>query len=199
MSQTLRKAIYYYSMREAGSTGPEGRNNLAQRFSAGKAHMSWPSPGGTTQMSHAYCSNRIHLIFSTKDRQKLLMEGLQPKLWAYMAGIAHNQGFEAMMIGGVEDHVHALLILPPSLPLSKAVQFLKGSSSKWINDAGSGGTHFAWQEGYGAFSVSASQTSDVVRYIRDQRSHHAKVSFEDEFLAFLKKYGVTYEPRYVWG
>ena len=150
-------------------------------------------------MSHTYCSNRIHVIFNTKERAKIISANLQPKLWAYMAGIAHHQGFEAMIIGGVQDHVHALLVMPPSISLSKAVQFLKGSSSKWINDTGATGTHFAWQEGYGAFSVSASQTSDVVRYIRDQESHHAKKSFEEEFLAFLKKYGVSYDPAYVLG
>lgn len=150
-------------------------------------------------MSHTYCSNRIHVIFSTKEREKSLSDELQPKLWAYMAGIAHNQGFEAIVIGGIEDHVHALVILPPSLPLAKAVQFLKGSSSKWINETRATGAHFAWQEGYGAFSVSASQTSDVIRYIKDQRSHHAKKRFEDEFIAFLKKYGVSYDPAYVLG
>jgi hypothetical protein len=106
---------------------------------------------------------------------------------------------EAMIIGGVEDHVHALLVLPPSLPLSKVVQFLKGSSSKWINDTQATALRFAWQEGYGAFSVSASQTSEVVRYIKNQRSHHEKKSFEEEFLTFLKKYGVTYDPAYVLG
>jgi putative transposase len=150
-------------------------------------------------MSHTYCSNRIHLIFSTKERQKSLSEELQPKLWAYMAGIAHNQGFQAIAIGGIEDHIHALLLLPPTLPLAKAVQFLKGSSSKWINDTQAMPSHFAWQEGYGAFSVSASQTSDVVRYIRDQRSHHAKKTFADEFLALLNKYEVSYDPNHVLG
>jgi putative transposase len=150
-------------------------------------------------MSHTYSSNRIHLIFSTKNREKSLSEQLQPKLWAYMAGIAHNQGFEAMIIGGIEDHVHALVILPPSLALAKAVQFLKGSSSKWINDNRSTDSRFAWQEGYGAFSVSSSQTSEVVRYIRDQRAHHAKKSFEEEFVAFLKKYGVEHDPSHGLG
>jgi putative transposase len=113
-----------------------------------------------------------------------------------MAGIAHNQGFEAITIGGVRDHVHALLVLPPTLPLAKAVQFLKGSSSKWINETGG---PFAWQEGYGAFSVSASQTTDVVRYIQNQRTHHEKRSFEEEFVEFLKKYGVPFEPADVLG
>ncbi len=150
-------------------------------------------------MSHTYSSNRIHIIFSTKNREKTLSQELQPKLWAYMAGIAHNQGFEAMIVGGVEDHVHALLILPPTLPLAKAVQFLKGSSSKWINDNRGTDSRFAWQEGYGAFSVSASQTRDVVDYIRGQREHHAKKSSKEEFVAFLKKYGVEYDPAYVLG
>jgi len=150
-------------------------------------------------MSHTYSSNRVHVIFSTKERAKNLSDNFQPKLWAYMAGIAHNQGFAAIIIGGVQDHVHALLVVPPSIALSKAVQFLKGSSSKWINDIQATSAHFAWQEGYGAFSVSASQTSDVVRYIKDQRSHHEKKSFEEEFVIFLKKYGVTYDPAYVLG
>jgi putative transposase len=96
-------------------------------------------------MSHSYSSNRVHIIFSTKQRQKCISDDLQPKLWAYMAGIAHNQGFDAIIIGGVRDHVHALLVLPPTLPLAKAVQLLKGSSSKWVNETA---RPFAWQEGY---------------------------------------------------
>src|SRR5438874_4725413 len=105
-------------------------------------------------MSHSYSSNRVHVIFSTKGRYKNISDELQPKLWAYIAGIARNQGFEAMIIGGVKDHVHALLLLPPTLPLAKALQFLKGSSSKWLNETT--GNKFSWQKGYGAFSVSAS-------------------------------------------
>jgi len=113
-----------------------------------------------------------------------------------MAGIAHNQGFEAIIIGGVKDHVHALVVLPPPLPLAKAVQFLKGSSSKWINETTG---EFAWQAGYGAFSVSASQTADVVRYIQNQREHHEKKTFQEEFVEFLKKYEVSYESAHVLG
>lgn len=147
-------------------------------------------------MSHSYSSNRIHVIFSTKERRPCIDDNLQPKLWAYMAGIAKNQGFDAIVIGGVRDHVHALLIVPPTMPLAKAVQYIKGSSSKWINETV--GT-FSWQEGYGAFSVSASQTVEVVRYIQNQRAHHAKKTFEEEFLEFLQKYGVSYEPAHVLG
>jgi REP element-mobilizing transposase RayT len=113
-----------------------------------------------------------------------------------MAGIARNHGFEAIKIGRVEDHAHALLILPPTMSLSKAIQTIKACSSKWLN-----GTmqNFAWQEGYGAFSVNASQTDDVIRYIENQAAHHATRNFEQEFLELLKKYGVKYDPAHVMG
>ena len=150
-------------------------------------------------MSHTYSSNRIHVIFSTKERERRFGEEIRPKLWAYMAGIAHNHGFEAMIVGGEPDHIHALLLLPPAMPLAKAVQLLKGSSSKWLNESGAAGRDFAWQEGYGAFSVSASQTANVFRYIRNQSSHHAKKSFAEEFVALLKRYGIPYDPAYVLG
>ena len=138
----------------------------------------------------------MHVIFSTKDRVPAISEELQPRLWAYMAGIAKKQGFNAVIIGGARDHVHALLVLPPTMPLAKAIQFLKGSSSKWLHEHGD---NFSWQEGYGAFSVSASQTDGIVRYIKDQAMHHAKRTFEDEFLNFLRKYDVPYDPKYALG
>jgi REP element-mobilizing transposase RayT len=116
-----------------------------------------------------------------------------------MAGVAQKQGFTALIIGGVEDHVHALIALPPTMPLSKAIQFLKGSSSKWINDDKASSGDFAWQEGYGAFSISASHTADVYRYIRNQKEHHAKKTFEDEFSFCLKKYGIEFDPEHVFG
>jgi putative transposase len=150
-------------------------------------------------MSHTYSSNRIHVIFSTKQRQKRLREDIQPKLWAYIAGIARNHKFEALEIGGAEDHCHALILLPAPVPLSKAVQTLKGCSSKWLNDTGAAGANFAWQEGYGAFSVSASQTEGVVEYIKSQAEHHKKRNYEEEFLEFLKRYGITYDPAHVLG
>jgi len=136
------------------------------------------------------------VIFSTKGRVAAISEELQPKLWGYMAGIAKRQGFEAVIIGGALDHVHALLLLPPVMPLAKAIQYLKGSSSKWLHE---NGVNFSWQEGYGAFSVSASHTSDVIRYIKNQAVHHAKRSFEEEFVNFLRKYDVPYDPKYVLG
>jgi putative transposase len=176
---------------------PEARSKLAQRFSAGMPFPTRRSPGGTT-LSHTYASNRVHVIFSTKHRKKNLAPEIQSRLWAYMSGIARNHGFEALKIGGVEDHVHALLVVPPNMPVSKAVQMLKGSSSKHINESITSGG-FNWQEGYAAFSVSCSQTQSVVDYIANQTNHHSKQTYDEEFLEFLKKHCVTYDAAYVFG
>lgn len=148
-------------------------------------------------MSHSYVSNRVHLVFSTKNREKRLCEEVQIKLWPYMAGIARNHGFGAIKIGGMDDHVHALIAMPATLPLAKAIQTLKACSSKWLNETAV--QNFAWQEGYGAFSVSASQTEGVIRYIENQRKHHEKKTFDDEFIALLKRYAVSYDPIHVFG
>lgn len=150
-------------------------------------------------MSHTYSSNRVHVIFSTKGRQKCLSEEFQPKLWAYMAGIAENHGFKATQVGGIADHVHALLVIPPAIPVAKAVQSIKGCSSKWISESNAVDGNFSWQEGYGAFSVSASQSLIVIEYIRNQPEHHRKQNYEEEFLEFLKKYGIDYDPAHVLG
>ena len=116
-----------------------------------------------------------------------------------MKGIARNHGFEVVKVGGVSDHVHALLVVPPAMALAKAVQAMKGCSSKWLNETGAAGASFAWQEGYGAFSVSASQTDGVVAYIENQAVHHAKRSYEEEVLELLKRYGISYDPAHVLG
>jgi REP element-mobilizing transposase RayT len=116
-----------------------------------------------------------------------------------MKGIAKNHGFGAVKIGGVSDHVHALLVVPPAMALAKAVQAIKGCSSKWLNDTGAAGGDFAWQEGYGAFSVSASQTEGVVAYIENQAAHHARRNYEEEFVELLRRYGISYDPAHVLG
>jgi len=148
-------------------------------------------------MSHTYVSDLVHCVFSTKARQNLIRAEFQPDLWAFLGGIARKNGFKALMVGGTENHVHVLLSLPASMPLAKAVQLLKGASSRWMNEKHAAG--FAWQEGYGAFTVGISQKNHTIAYIRSQAKHHRKRSFEDEFLAFLKKHGVEYDPKYVWG
>jgi putative transposase len=147
-------------------------------------------------MSHAFTKSHIHAVFSTKGRRKIISREVQPQLWSYMAGICKNQKLVPVAVGGIEDHVHLLFHLPPTLTLSKAISLIKANSSKWMNEHGRG---FAWQEGYGAFNVSASNVDTVAEYIRNQREHHAKMSFEDEFLALLEKHGIEFDLKYVLG
>jgi putative transposase len=149
-------------------------------------------------MSHSYSSNRIDLVFSTKNREKQITEELQLKLWPYMAGIAKNHRSKAIKIGGVEDHAHVLLLLPATMPLAKAIQTLKSCSAKWMNDLRTT-RDFAWQEGYGAFSVGSSQTEAVIGYIECQKEHHSTKTFDEEFISLLKRYGVKYDPEHVLG
>ena len=135
-------------------------------------------------MSHSYSQNYLHVVFSTKERQKLIAPPMQPKLWSYMAGIGRNHGFLVLANGGMEDHVHLLIQLPPALALAKAISIVKANSTTWMNEHG---MKFGWQQGYGAFSVSASNLGVVERYIANQKRHHRKMTYEQEFEGFLKK------------
>lgn len=147
-------------------------------------------------MSHAYARNYVHLIFSTLERRKKIVPVLQPKLWEKLEDIARVNGFEITAVGGTADHVHLLVSLPPRFAVANVVGLLKAESSKWMNETG----HlFAWQQGYGAFSVSASNLAAVENYIRRQADHHAKRTFEDEFRAILKKHGVEFSEGRVFG
>ena len=148
-------------------------------------------------MSHTYISDLIHCVFSTKERRNLIRPEIQSDLWAFLGGIARKNGFKALIVGGTENHVHVLLSLPAQMPLAKAMQLIKGASSHWMNENHTKG--FAWQQGYGAFTVGISQKDDTIAYIQSQAEHHRKRSFEEEFVAFLKKHHVEYDPRYVWG
>ena len=146
-------------------------------------------------MSHTYTQNHLHVVFSTKERARLIAKRDQPKLWSYMAGIGRNHGFLVIANGGMEDHVHLLIQLPPALALAKAVLLLKSNSSKWMNERG---TRLSWQEGYGAFSVSSSQANKTIVYIQRQKEHHRKRSFQDEFIDLLEKHGIEYDRRYLF-
>lgn len=149
-------------------------------------------------MGHTYCSSLYHCVFSTKDRRKLIASKLQPDLWAYMGGIAREHEMKALIIGGTDDHVHLLLSLPSTKPIAKAMQEIKSSSSKWMREQ-CRVKDFAWQEGYGAFSISQSLISVTLQYIANQQEHHKKHDYQEEFLAILKKHQIEYDPRYVWG
>src|SRR5262245_25500246 len=118
-------------------------------------------------MSHRYESILIHCVFSTKDRKPSIPDNLQKKLWAYIGGIARTNSFRALAVGGIRDHAHALISIPATLSVSKALQLIKGGSSLWINDHLPART-FAWQDSYGAFSIGVSQVDDTIRYINTQ-------------------------------
>jgi REP element-mobilizing transposase RayT len=138
-------------------------------------------------MGHTYTSTLFHIVFSTKERQPVIAE--PAKLWAYMAGVARNLDYEAFAIGGTQNHVHLLVRLPSDVSVSQAVQKLKSNSSRWLRENGS---WFGWQQGYGAFSVSASNADAVRHYIQNQAEHHRRRSFEDEFVALLENSGLTF-------
>jgi len=147
-------------------------------------------------LSHSFAQNYLHVVFSTKERRNLIPAEFQLKVWAYLAGIGRKHEMVVAVVGGTANHAHLLFQLPAHLPLAKAVLLLKSNSSKWMNEQG---YRFAWQEGYGAFSVSASNVAAVTRYIRNQEAHHRKISFEREYLTLLKKHGVNFDGEYVFG
>jgi REP element-mobilizing transposase RayT len=147
-------------------------------------------------MSHTYSHNLVHIVFSTKDRRKLIPAHFQPKLWRYMAGTCQKQKILVHSIGGTEDHIHVLLQIPATLPLAKAVLLVKSNSTRWANQ---GQEKLVWQEGYAAFSVSASIAPAVVRYIHSQRLHHQRLNFEGEFVSLLRRHGVAFDARFVFG
>jgi putative transposase len=145
-------------------------------------------------VSHSYCANYIHVVFSTKDRKPNIVE--KQRMWKYASAIATRLGVSTVAIGGMDDHLHILLALPADVTLAKVINAIKVNSSRWMK---SQVPSFAWQRGYAAFSVSASNVSVVVAYIEDQERHHAKRNFEAEFIELLKKHNVEFDPKYVLG
>ena len=149
-------------------------------------------------MPNTYTALYYHVIFSTKHRRSWIKQDLEDRIWSYLGGIARENKMTAMKIGGIDDHVHMLLGAPPTIAPSKAAQLIKGGSSKWIHETFPDLRDFAWQDGYGAFTVSKSNVPEVVRYIENQREHHRARTFQEEFLAFLKRHGIEYDERYLW-
>ncbi len=147
-------------------------------------------------MPHAFTNNHIHLVFSTKERVKIIPAELQAETWPYMAGICKKTGLIPVAINGMADHAHLLFHLPPAIALAKAVSSIKANSSRWLNERK---IKFAWQEGYGAFGVSASNVAAVAKYIRNQQEHHRKISYQDEFRVLLTRHGIEFDEKYVWG
>ena len=148
-------------------------------------------------MAHTFTNLLSHVIFSTKDRLAFLTPDLRMDMLAYMAGIVRKLRGKVIESNARPDHVHCLLSLPPSLAVAEALRVLKSNSSLWVHETRHRAA-FAWQTGYGAFSVSQSNVPTVVKYIRNQDQHHHKISFQEEFIAFLKRHGIAYDERYIW-
>jgi len=148
-------------------------------------------------MPSTHVSLHCHIVFSTKSRFPFIEVDWRPRLHAYLGGVVRTLGGTPLTIGGVADHVHLLVGLKATHSLSIVLREIKVGSSKWIHDEVKL-SKFAWQEGYGAFAVSASELESVANYIRDQETHHRKVTFQEEYVAFLKKQNVEYDERYIW-
>ena len=149
-------------------------------------------------MSSSHHGILIHVVFSTKQRFKILHKDWRDDLFAYMGGIATEHKSKLLRSGGVEDHVHLLMKIHPKFAISDTIKLIKGNSSRWINDNKKIAARFEWQRGYGAFSVSESMSNTVKRYIENQEEHHRQQSFKDEYISFLKKHNIEYDRRYVF-
>ncbi|MCH2156826.1 MAG: IS200/IS605 family transposase [Opitutales bacterium] len=149
-------------------------------------------------MANTYSCLHYHFVFSTKNRECWISAQIEHRIWAYLGGIAKENKMVPIQIGGVEDHVHLLLAASPTLAPSKIAQLIKGRSSAWIHEVFPEMRAFAWQDGYGAFSVSRSNIPEVVDYIKKQREHHRAHTFQEEYVRFLTKHGVAYDERYLW-
>ena len=146
----------------------------------------------------SYVSSYFHCVFSTKERHPMIPPELRDRLWPFLGGIARQNQMKAIEVGGRPDHVHLLLSLPSTLSIAKALQLIKGGSSKWVHDTFPEHRCFRWQVKYGAFGVSVSQLDKTIQYIKRQEEHHRKMTFQEKFVALLKKHLIDYEERYLW-
>ncbi len=141
-------------------------------------------------MSHTYVQSAVHLVFSTKDRRRMIPTDQKQRFWSYIAGICKAEKIFVHAIGGME--------IPPTMSLAEGARVIKANSSGWIKMKRLA-PKFSWQKGYGAFGVSKSNMPAVIRYIRNQEHHHKKMTFETEFTALLTKHGIAFDPKYVFG
>jgi REP-associated tyrosine transposase len=149
-------------------------------------------------MAQSLAKNTIHLVFSTKNRRPCLKEALRPRLYAYLAGIFQEWESPAIIVGGHDDHVHALFLLNKNHPLTRVVEEVKKGSSKWIKTLASELGDFSWQNGYGAFSASESNVTDVREYIERQAEHHRRMTFQDELRQLFARHGIAVDEHHLW-
>ena len=149
-------------------------------------------------MSQSLSKIIVHITFSTKNRQTFLNKTIRPKLYGYLAGILKKCESEPILIGGVSDHIHILCTLSKNYSVSKVIEIIKKSSSKWLKEQSKLLTKFQWQGGYAVFSVRQSRVSATKEYIAKQEEHHRKITFKEELKGFLRKYEIDYNEKYLW-
>jgi putative transposase len=149
-------------------------------------------------MGQSLVKNYLHIVFSTKHRQEIIRPPIEEELHAYLGGICRKLECPPIIVGGYTDHIHILCLLSKKIALMKLMEELKSHSSKWMKTKAKSLRNFYWQDGYGAFSVNPAEVDTVINYIANQKEHHQKKTFQDEYRAFLKKYNVEYDERYVW-
>jgi REP element-mobilizing transposase RayT len=178
--------------------GPEGACVVSHaRKPVVPYHVAIPEALKARQMS-SFTSLNYHLIFSTKHREPLIDDSWQQRLFDYLGGILRSQNGTLVAAGGMPDYVHLLAAVSKSVAITDALRDIKANSSKWIYDEFEGQSGFAWQAGYGAFSVSFSGLDSVRHYLAGQRDHHRVRSFQEEFLEFLRRHEMEYDERYIW-
>lgn len=156
------------------------------------------APEGRKSLSHTYSQLHAHIVFSTKHRYPFLDGKLRRRLFPYMGGIIRELDGKPIRVNGVADHVHILASLPPRIAVSDVLRTVKANSSRWIHDEFPSLAKFAWQTGYGVFSVSHRDLESVLRYVNNQEEHHRVKTFQEEFLSFLHEYGIEYDEKYLW-
>jgi REP element-mobilizing transposase RayT len=149
-------------------------------------------------MAQSLSNVYVHLTFSTKNRYPFIDAAISDRLWTYIAGTCKHLECLPLQVGGYCDHAHVLCLLSKKITIIKFVEEVKKQSSRWIKTVDSRYEHFYWQDGYGLFSVNPSELEVVKQYIINQAKHHKQRTFQDEFVAFLKKYQVEYDERYLW-
>lgn len=149
-------------------------------------------------MPQSLIKNYLHITFSTKNRYPFIKSEIQDELFNYLGGVCKNLDCNPVIIGGHTDHVHLLCQISQKIPLMKLIEEVKSHSSKWIKTKGNYLSKFYWQKGYGAFSVNPTEIDVVKEYILKQEEHHKTKSFQEEYMAFIKKYKIEYDERYMW-
>jgi REP element-mobilizing transposase RayT len=191
---------YPYLKKPLPSLAPKGHFNVSPGQRPGKLNpvLMKALKGARQLMPQSLARLHTHLIFSTKNRERILGEAVRDSLHRYMATVLQNLGCPPVLINSVADHVHILFELGRTVSVSHVVEEIKTTSSKWIKTQGDEYTTFAWQAGYGAFAVSESNVASVREYIADQSEHHRAKSFQEEYRAFLEKHRVAFDEKYVW-